>query len=343
MMTLQKFSLALVSTIVPLALSAQGCKSRQFNDSAAKRIAIDNPDNRQCNDALDRDAPYDAKTLSKALAEGLNAASKAGWKEEDFKDLLIDSDALSASKGQLQPLYFDPCYTHAEINMSSRKPVVVQPLNAGGRMTFGGITLFKGHVFAEGFYRNRREGITSPSLFARSKYDVASLMTRQPFLAWDAKQKKFIPAMGKAPAVLADILMSQTGDPTLNLYRGTNVKYAQPKNALATLNNFPFGPFGSLFTTNRYDAALNWSNPIVLKSTLNKRAFFDAATKADPAFGGVPSVYLGIEFDYVEIAFLYKPGTQSNLFFDNLKGICVVKARDSHREAASVPECPQPR
>ncbi|MCA2958832.1 MAG: hypothetical protein IOD12_01175 [Silvanigrellales bacterium] len=336
----------LIFSALSLVLVSGGlhaCKSRGYNQSGAKGIQVDSPEGTpECNDALDANAPYDAPTLGKALTEAMNVASqKGGWTEENFKDLLFNTEVQKASRGELtvDSFFLDPCYTHASINTSMKKPVVIFSLSAGARISNGGIAIYKGHVFAEGFYRNRNVGVDG-SLYPRRKYDAKELLTQQPHFIWQQAEKRFVPALGKASETLAKILIAESKTGTVELHRGTNMKYSDPKVALATLNNFPFGTFGGIFTTPEFEAAKRWSSPVVLSTSFSKDAFLSAVTNSDANFENAPSVYVGVEHDYVEAAFLYKPGSSTNLFFDNVKKKCAVKAKDKNAEATTLEECP---
>lgn len=302
------------------------------------RVQIASPDDPElsasCGHTLRPDAPYDAAgfkaALDKALKSGALDAEALG--DFFFKD---DIPAMLAGTFNVDGLYIDDCDLTAAINKSMEQPDYFYIVSGGGNSAYGGMALYRGDIFAEGFYRNRKAGVEA-GLAARRKYSNKEMMARQPWFEWDPAAKAFKPRAGGASQRIArHAAAGQGSDDYLRLYRGTTEKYAYAENALASMNVFAFDGFGAIFTTPDYRAATTWAGPVVLSSRLPLASLAAATGQADPAIGGIPRLYVGIEYDYVEAAFVYKAGEKSNLFFDNLQWRCRVEGKG---DAPSVTE-----
>lgn len=320
------------------------CKARDFNSDL--RGKVDNPDARQtpCLETLQRNAPYTPEVLNQQLTAALNqAATSKFFEAENFRDLLFSSEVEVAARGALKAELFlgDNCSLIRAINESRTKPSHFYWLTGNGRTSFGGMALYKGDIYAEGFYRNRQSGVDG-SLFTRKKYGLDELMNKQPWFEWSPQTKKFTPRLGSPGARLVSHIAADQGTDAVTLYRGTNVKFADKLTALATLNSFAFGNnFGGIFSTPSYDAAKGWANPVVLKSRLSPKSLSDAMAAQKPNSPKSPLVYAGVEFGYVEVAFLYTPGDKSNLFFDNVVSKCIVQDKSQGGDAAFASPCSQ--
>jgi hypothetical protein len=319
-----------------------GCKTRDFNTEL--RGKADSPDGRQtpCLETLQKNAPYTPELLNQQLTAALNqAATSKIFESENFRDLLFASEVDLAARGALRSELFlgDHCSLIRAINESMTKPSHFYWLTGNGRSSFGGMALYKGDIFAEGFYRNRSSGVEG-GLFARKKYDLEELMSQQPWFEWNPQAKKFTPRLGSPGTRLVSHISIEQGANALTLYRGTNVKYAEKPAALATMNSFAFGnKFGGIFSTPSYDAAKGWSNPVVLTSRINPKNLIESFAPAKADINRQGQVYTGVEFGYVEIAFLYAPGDKSNLFFDNVVGKCVNTEKAQGSDSAFASPC----
>jgi hypothetical protein len=305
--------------------AAFGCKA---NDNAqTKSGTIANPDAAPtaCDVTLSKDAPYTAQELKEALTAALNnAALSKVYNEEPFRDMLFASDVPSVLEGALTPnfLGLSDCSLTRFINESITKPSYFFWLTGNGKQTNGGMTLYKGDVFAEGFYRCRAAGVEQ-QIFARRKYNHVELMTQQPWLEWDRSARKFLPQKGSPAKRLLQHISQDQGSDFLTLHRGTDVTFSKKETILANRNTFAFENYGGIFTTPSFEAAKGWANPVVISAKLNSNVFLSAATLPNPTRGGVPTIYVGIEYGYPEIAFLFAPGDKNNLFMDAISAKCV--------------------
>ncbi len=274
-----------------------------------------------CSETLSPDAPYDTA----AFQAGLEIALRDRTLDADaLGDFFFNWDIPKILNGsmRLSELYLNDCSLTKAINASMTKPAQIFMLTMGGHSSWGGMVLYMGDIFAEGFYRNRSGGV-EVGFAARRKYTSKEILTKQPWYEWDAAKKAFTPHVGGAALRLGKHAAAVQGSRSdLLLYRGTNEKYSVKENVLATINTFAFDPFGAIFTTPDYQAAKNWANPVVLSSRIQFRDLADAVSADDPNLG-VPKLYVGVEFGYVEAAFLYRAGDKQNLFMDNLTDKCI--------------------
>lgn len=319
------------------ALRAAGISGKTV--PASRPMQIVNPDGPEitapCAVKLRPGTPYDAAGFKAALDKALRSRALDAEALGDFffKD---DIPAMLAGTFGLEGLYLNDCALTAAINNSMEKPDNFFMLSGGGHSSYGGMVLYRGDIFAEGFYRNRQVGV-EVSYAARRKYNNKELMSRQPWFEWDPAAKTFKPHAGGASQRIARHAAAAQGSAdSLWLYRGTNEKYSYPENALPTVNTFAFDGLGAIFTTSDYKAAKTWAGPVVLSSRIPLVSLAAATGQDDAAIGGIPRLYVGIEYDYVEAAFAYKAGEKNNLFFDNLQGRCRVEGKGDAPSVAEV-------
>lgn len=309
--------------IIALLSATPACKQRTFSNN--KSGGADDPDApRTCPFKLDENAPYTTGEFKQKLVEAFHKAVKSGsLKEENLRDFLFADEVQATLKGKLE-IAVDDCTLTRTINESLTKPSYFYWLTGNGRTTEGGMALYKGTVYAEGFYRCRAAGIPS-SIFPRRAYTLKELMTQQPWFEWNNDTRTFSAQVGSPAARITQAIQEDQGSKAITLHRGTNTAFSSKEKALATANNFRFGELGGIFTTPSYEAAKIWANPVVLSAKINPADFLKSATVANPDKGNVPSIYVGIEYGYPEIAFLYAAGDKNNLFFDSNTGKCVTE------------------
>jgi hypothetical protein len=321
----QKFA-RLSGMVLVTSLTLFACKPRNFGET--KSITVMNPDDpgfSACNETLRKDAPYTTKEFGEKLTSALNSGAKTKiFSGENIRDFLFADNVAAAMSGTLtaESLHFNDCDMTRFINESLTKPSYFFVLTGNGSNTFGGMTLYKGDVFAEGFYRNRSSGVQE-QLYPRRAYSATEIMTQQPWLEWNSSSRSFTPKVGSPAVRIAQHIQKEQGADFATFHRGTNVKYSDKAKALASLNNYPFGNFGGIFTTPSFEAAKGWASPVVLSAKIDPSEFFKKITVASPERGNLPGVYIGIEYGYPEIAFLYAPGDKNNMFFDSITMKCV--------------------
>lgn len=293
----------------------------------AVRVVVDDPDavygDAACGEALSPDAPYGPAAFKAALERALR--SKA-LDAETLADFLFPEDIKKIQDGsfRISDLSFDDCTLTKDINASLTKPVMLYGLTGNGETYFGGMALYKGDVFVEGFYRNRISGV-GEGLYPRRKYSARELLTKQPWFEWTGKTNTFTPhAQGAALQLIRHLSVRQGSGAYVSLYRGTNEKYSDARTALSSINAYAFDSYGAVFTTPDYKSAKMWASPVVLSSRIPMPDLINAASQNDPELENLPNLYLGIEYTYIEAAFLYKAGATRNLFFDNIYGKCVI-------------------
>ncbi len=311
------------------------------NMAPAARVVVDDPDavdgDAACGETLSHNAPYGPAAFKAALERALRSKVLDA---EALADFVFPEDIKKISDGSFSigALSFEDCSLTRDINASLTKPVMLYGLTGNGKTYFGGMALYKGDIFVEGFYRNRISGV-GEALYPRRKYSAREILTRQPWFEWTGKTKTFTThTQGAALRLIRHLSVKQGPDAYVTLHRGTNEQYADAQTALSGINTFAFDSYGGVFTTPDYHAAKNWASPVVLSSRIPMRELADAASQNDPAFDNMPSLYIGIEYTYVEAAFLYKAGATRNLFFDNIYGKCVVVDPDKPRPTGAITE-----
>jgi hypothetical protein len=276
------------------------------------------------------------------LAAAFNDAASSGtFETENFRDFLYSNDVKTASKGTLRWESFagDECNLIRTINESLKNPVYFFWLTGDGLNSFGGMSLYKGDVFAEGFYYNRSRGVEG-NLFPRRAYNLSELQNKQPWFEWDSSTKKFSARLGSPAQRILGHIKNDQGRESVTLYRGTDTTFSNKASALASLNSFTFGnSLGGIFTTPSYETAKGWASPVVLTSIINLKDIYSSMMSVPKSSIKTPGVYVGIEFGYVEIAFLYSAGDENNLFFDNLRAKCVVLEKAKGADSAFAPPC----
>jgi hypothetical protein len=319
-----------------------GCKSRDFNSDIRGKIEPSATRSQSCHETLSPKAPYTPEVLLQQLTLAMNqAASSRTFESENFRDLLFSSEVEGASKGALKSdsLQGDTCSLVRDINASMTKPTHFYWLTGNGRTSFGGMALYKGDVFAEGFYRNRSSGVQG-ALFSRKAYGPEELFLKQPWFEWNSQSKKFIAKLGNPSERILSHVVREQGGTSLMLHRGTTVKFAEKTSALATLNSFPFGAsLGGIFSTPSFEDAKGWASPVVLSSRLELNQLSGSTLPVQSGNEKIPALYAGIEFNYVEVAFLYAPRDKNNLFFDNVVAKCVVSDKAQGNESSFAPPC----
>ena len=291
-----------------------------------------------------KSAPYKAEKFVSKLVKAINKAGKERiFSEENFKDFLWSDNVSDAAKGKLkkEDLGISLCDLDSKIMDSMKKPFYFYWLTPNGRTSFGGLVMYKGDVFVEGFYRNRHVGVSN-ELFDRKGYSAEELLTQQPWFEWDASAKNFIPRLGSPGAKLTLAIEElQNGNGEIKMHRGTSIKHGIAKKSLKKLNMYTFGDsLGGIFTTPSYESAKDWARPLVLTATFPTSKLIESFSLPNSSLGGVPSVYAGIEFSYIEIAFLYKPKDKFNLFYDNISDSCVVQESAEGSDKTFAKNCP---
>lgn len=323
-------------------LFVMACKSREFNSDIRDDRNPSSSRSLPCHESLNPKAPYTPEVFFQQLTAAMNqAATSKTFEAENFRDLLFSSEAESASKGRLklEDLQGDTCTLVRAINESMSKPSHFYWLTGNGRQSYGGMVLYKGDIFAEGFYRNRSIGVDG-MLFRRRAYTQEELFLKQPWFEWNSQNKKFSAKVGNPAERILSHVAKEQGGASLTLHRGTAVKYADKATALATLNSFPFGKMaGGIFSTPSFENAKSWASPVVLSARFQLNQLTGSTLQVSSPNGRLPALYVGIEFNYVEVAFLYAPGDKSNLFFDNVVSKCVVSDKAQGTDASFAPPC----
>lgn len=154
----------------------------------------------------------------------------------------------------------------------------------------GGMTFVGYDVFPEGYYRNNN--ITNSSMM------LEKFLFNAPWFHWDQTNQRFIPKKDSSQERLLEYLwQSKSENSKIKLYRGSS-GLPSVRSLMSDTNPTETNYSFQLFMTPSLEAATGWASPLVSLSELTKAELKQLMQKS------APLVYMGIEFDYVEIAFL---------------------------------------
>ncbi len=185
-----------------------------------------------------------------------------------------------------------------------------------GSIPNGGMVLLAKNIFPEGYYRVKAASITLPEL-----------MVNSPWLEWDGTTGTYTPRKGGASRRILEIFYRLRGESTtFDLYRGGN----HPRIVLPAADRNPYQSGKPekeslyLFSSTSINTALLWSSPSVHASTIYRNELLEAVQ------GSQPTVYVGFEYEYPEIAFLHT-NQSVELFIQNnrAKLMCIEKSKYS--------------
>lgn len=170
----------------------------------------------------------------------------------------------------------DPYGYRPLITQSYRKPA---PFYNKVNQRAGGVALFHGSIFAEGYYRTHPDAIRN-------------LMTRQTWLEWNPQKRTFTSRRGN-PAPL--LTRPYVRDGKIRLYRGLSDRNLQ---MLFTARDGGPAEINAIFE--RRDALFFSPDRNVMSKWATDGRYIEITL--DARYLG--EVYAGIEYDYVEVALL---------------------------------------
>ena len=183
-----------------------------------------------------------------------------------------------------------------------------------GWMPAGGMVILDRDLYPEGYYRQRAKSIP-----------LQKLMNHSPWLEWDAANEVYIPRTDGASArLLQKLFRLQGNSSSFNLYRGGN--YPELRLPSAERNPYkskvPEGDSLIIFSSPSINTAMSWAHPSVHQSTINRNELLKAVQ------GNEPTVYVGFEYEYPEIAFLHTNQSLELFLKDsNSKLLCIVEKK----------------
>jgi hypothetical protein len=296
-------------------------------------------------------SPPDGPALARALSDAITRCVRARPATDDA--LLVDKlssfvftdtarDFIAAvRRGESPQLTELPTNTGSLDPADTRKPRQFHMLTLNGRTSWGGMACFHGDIFPEGFYRTRASISRAPLGLEKDRYIGAdsSKLFEQPYFRWESGEFRFCPGDQQDNANLRIIehLVAEQGE-KVSLWRGTSDCYDTPaelrvvgddgRYAAGGMSGFG-DEFASVMTTPDRSAAENWAHPTLL------RFEFTGAELKDLARQGL--LYAGIEFSYVEMAFLYDrdpAGARGRSSVDRMTVAGRVEAPDANHAVA---------
>ncbi|MFZ9521693.1 MAG: hypothetical protein ACO3A4_14580 [Silvanigrellaceae bacterium] len=227
------------------------------------------------------------EALYSGVMEGLSFFTPTELKSF-FDDFAIDELKGGNKKGFFQALFYESPIEWSLSRINST-PMWISRKGLSG-IPEGGLVLLGRDLFPEGFFRNMADQIP-----------LQDLMTKSPWFEWDDEMKVFRPRRGGASERILNGLFTLRGPgETFTLYRGAGM--AMNLSAVPAGNPYESGqPEGKrimFFSSPSMNTALAWANPGVWRSAVPREELLAGAS------GAQPTVYVGFEYNYPEIAFL---------------------------------------
>lgn len=231
------------------------------------------------------------EVFEKAFYQGAISALSL-WSDEDL-DSFFDSESVSALRRGSESDFWESFQMNVPLQWglerSAVSPVHLTRSGPSG-IPRGGLVVFKGDVFPEGYYRSRASFLS-----------LKSLMSEAPWFEWNETTRKYTPKKsGSSEQILSSMFQLRGSGSTFTLYRGSGVEdvIAPP------LSRDPYRSGESeyqqvmYFSSPSLNTALVWSRPAVWSAEIPRQELLDAVRLTEPV------VYVGFEYAYPEIAFL---------------------------------------
>lgn len=319
--------------LVLSCLTFLSCKHREYNSSAQRDSGVVSPDSPEAVEkpwVATGKAYYTISEFENAFHAAFIGAFKShGYKVTSmlpftYEDSLQDGATLTPT--QFRKMFF-PSDNALQSILDKSVEAPQTSFKQSGRMPLGGFTLFRGDIYPEGFFREQKEAL--PSLQA--------LMTQKPWFMWDRASKRFVfRTDGMQEHLLGRLFELTPQSQTISLYRGgKDAEMASQPMSVASARNFKPGEVPFVFTSPLERTGVMWAHPLVQRSDILKTDLLRVASGANA------TVYIGIEYQYIEIAFLQAPPAL-DLWVKNRKAHCRRKGADGYEAAfhPPVPDCP---
>lgn len=134
-------------------------------------------------------------------------------------------------------------------------------------------------------------------------------MNWQPWYRWQADSKTLErQSAGAAKRILGHLQAMNQGSELLTLYRGASQVPGKYSPAAADPYQRPLKEANLIFATPSRSGALKFASPYLLSTKIPFKELYALLE------GNRPSLYVGVEFDYVELAFLVTKAPTSTWF-----------------------------
>jgi hypothetical protein len=301
--------------ILILSFSFSTCKNAEESNTKSKIDIVGDDDSIQ---TIDVSVKGDETYLPAKLRDLIGKASHSALKDPNFgvQGLLGFSPqqfVTELQSGVISPSQYAKQLWVRENDDDARLLYYIQKTKNGLLKQSGG--MFRGDIFGEGNFRrrvwfgneeNRREpGITPITSLSR-------LMNWQPWFEWNPNAQSFTARTTGAPSqILKHLKAISGGNNEIVLYRGANSTESKHDYRPSAVDPYsePLSNSRLIFTTTSKEAALRFASPYLLKAS------FTFEKLRELAEGKKPSLYIGIEFDYPEFAFLVTQSS-TNIWFD---------------------------
>lgn len=262
--------------------------------------------------------------FNEALADGAQKALKL-FDARDF-DSLFGAEARKQLEKNNRENFIQWIHFRVSTDWAWRRstisPIWLSTVD-NGWLPAGGMVILSKNIFPEGYYRTYADTVP-----------LSHLMTKTPWLEWDDASSTYIPRQGGAPQKILEIFFQLRGSgDSFTLYRGGEW-------ANLTLPNADRDPYLTgksegnsliIFSTPAVNTALVWSHPSLHRSNIPRNELLSRSQ------GEKPTIYVGFEFEYPEIAFLHTSTAKESFIAENRAELMCVK-RNSYDDPDLKPE-----
>lgn len=280
---------------------AHGCVQRSFNKSYRDPKSAPLVDEKSFSNAL-----YDA--ARKALTVFSNTDLEA----------FFESFALDALRAGEQQKFVESIPYRSPLEWSLKRswitPVWLSSVGQGS-IPQGGIIVLQNNLYPEGYFRQRAASLP-----------LKDLMSKAPWFEWNGASQTYTPRLGGAPErILKSLFELRGAGDDFELYRGADAQIEVPP---ASQRN-PYDSGKSelkevmYFSSPSLNTALSWARPAVWLSKVPRDELLQGVS------GAQPSIYVGFEYNYPEIAFLRSKlvPVPAVLKHDRAKVLCIAKEK----------------
>ena len=297
-----------LATLLSTVLLSTSCKERSFNQGST---AIK---------SLDTSSIFKDEVAFKAALFEAAKKSTALFTDNDLQAFFgsIAGPAVRNDKFANFQLSFKPPFAWG-VEKAARENVWMSTQGQSA-IPVGGFVLVGKDIFPEGYYRLLGE-----------KIPLSELMTKAPWFQWDEANNTWTARKGGGQKRLLEFMFSsRKDDGQFTMYRGAALPSAEP--TVSRTDPYASGnPAGRelwFFSSPSINTAAIWAGPTILSSAMPRAELMAAAT------GAKPTIFVGIEYEYIEIAYLNSnQGPQLFAKDKRAKPLCFVKEkynRDNH-------------
>jgi hypothetical protein len=320
----------LFATVFFVSAAFSGCKQRNFSETKSTIEIWDKDDTkREITVSVTGNEIY----LPAKLRSEFGKAAAAAIKDPVFgvQGLLGFAAAPLVKKLQTGSLTPDEFAAQHWVKVNDDDAMLLYFIQKTQNGLFEtGSGMIGGDIFGEGNYRRRvwfGNDINQKNTGIEPITSLSKLMNWQPWFKWIRETGSFeFKTSGAAMQILNHLQAMSDKKKTITLYRGASQPQTPGNYRAASLDPYenPLKDAKLIFTTTSRAGALRFADPYLLKAEVS----FDALREL--VSGPKPSLYVGIEFDYPEFAFLVTQAP-TNIWFNSAATECTIKETPGYK------------